>query len=49
VTIVKDTAPIAVSIAPGAFPNGWVYLFGPVGGALIAGLLWNHLFLARRC
>jgi aquaporin Z len=36
------------ALAQGAFPNGWVYLFGPVGGALIAGLLWNQLLLARR-
>jgi hypothetical protein len=32
----------------GCLPNGRVYLFGPLGGALIAGLLWNHLFLVRR-
>jgi glycerol uptake facilitator-like aquaporin len=39
---------VGPALAQGAFPNGWVYLLAPAGGALIAGLLWNHLFLARR-
>jgi aquaporin Z len=38
---------VGPALAQGAFPNGWVYLLGPLGGALLAGLLWNHLLLRR--
>jgi aquaporin Z len=36
---------VGPAIAQGTFPNGWVYLVGPLSGALVAGVLWNRLFL----
>ncbi|MDT4987171.1 MAG: hypothetical protein QOI74_1265 [Micromonosporaceae bacterium] len=39
---------VGPALAQGSFPNGWVYLLGPLAGALIAGLLWQHVFLRRR-